>query len=114
MDSAQAQTQANQIAIAAAKGNFSLVRQLHEAGYVWDQQVCEYAAQNGHLDILKYAYENGCPFHFDLCVYKNIIMADHLATFKYITEHGIHYSLSDWFIRKFQKGKQCAITLPTV
>lgn len=27
----------------------------------WDEFVCQYAAKNGHLDCLRYAYTQGCP-----------------------------------------------------
>ena len=28
----------------------------------WDEETCESAAQKGHLDVLMYARENGCPW----------------------------------------------------
>lgn len=28
----------------------------------WDESTCTAAAQNGHLETLKYAHENGCPW----------------------------------------------------
>ena len=35
-------------------------------GYKWNLYTCIYAASNGHLDCLKYAHENGCPFLLDI------------------------------------------------
>lgn len=28
----------------------------------WDEWTCAFAALNGHLDVLKWARENGCPW----------------------------------------------------
>ncbi len=40
----------------------------HEKGYPWNEQICEWAASNGHLDCLQYAYENDCPMNeIDYC-----------------------------------------------
>ena len=30
-------------------------------GCPWDKWTCRAAAENGHLECLKYAHENGCP-----------------------------------------------------
>ena len=36
---------------------------LHENNMCpWDEEMCEYAAENGQLECLKYAHENGCPW----------------------------------------------------
>ena len=30
---------------------------------LWDNNTIQHAAENGHLECMKYAYENGCPWH---------------------------------------------------
>ena len=45
---------------AAAAGNLSKLKRLHRAGRPWDETTCYEAAINGHLECLRYAYENGC------------------------------------------------------
>ena len=32
-----------------------------------DEYACEYAAREGHLDVLKYLHENDCPWNFMAC-----------------------------------------------
>ena len=39
-----------------------MLKYAHENGCPWDELTCEWAASNGHLDVLKYAHENGCPW----------------------------------------------------
>ena len=34
---------------------------LRENNYPWGWRICEAAAEGGHLEVLKYAHENGCP-----------------------------------------------------
>ena len=46
---------------AAENGYLDVVKWARENGSKWDLDVCTYAALNGHLDVLKWARENGCP-----------------------------------------------------
>ena len=46
---------------AAKIGCLNLLRIAYRNGYQWDEKTSEVAAANGHLDCLKYAYENECP-----------------------------------------------------
>ena len=32
-----------------------------EKGCEWDEETCEYAAEGGHLEVLRWARANGCP-----------------------------------------------------
>ena len=53
---------------AAKIGCLNLLRIAYRNGYQWDEKTCEVAAANGHLDCLKYAYENECPMSYDTCI----------------------------------------------
>jgi len=41
---------------------------LHENECIWDKETCSSAAENGHLDCLKYLHENGCPWSKETCL----------------------------------------------
>ncbi len=53
---------------AACNGNFPEVQRLHAAGTPWSARTCAHAAFGHHLDILKWARENGCPWDRDECL----------------------------------------------
>ena len=45
---------------AASGGHLEVLKYLHEKGCPWNKKTCMYAASGGHLEVLKYAIENGC------------------------------------------------------
>ena len=47
-------------AAAAFKGHLPVLEYLHEAGCPWDENTTSCAASAGHLHCLKYAHERGC------------------------------------------------------
>ena len=47
---------------AAEGGHLECLKYAHENGCPWDEWTCSMAAFNGHLECLKYAHENGCPW----------------------------------------------------
>ncbi|CAB9503157.1 ankyrin repeat protein [Seminavis robusta] len=47
------------------------------------------AAQNGHLDVLKYAHDNGCPWHEYTCFYA--AMGGHYDILEYAHTHGCRW-----------------------
>ena len=47
---------------AAKYGHLECLKYAHENGCPWDEVTCSEAAENGHLECLKYAHENGCPW----------------------------------------------------
>ena len=54
-------------ASAAGNGHLDCLKYAHENGCPWDENTCAKAAINGHLDCLKYAHENGCPWDENTC-----------------------------------------------
>ena len=46
---------------AAENGHLECLKYAHEHGCPWDEWTCESAAEKGHLECLKYACAHGCP-----------------------------------------------------
>src|SRR3989338_2551940 len=52
----------------------------------WYPETTRYAAENGHLDCLKYTIEHGCPW--DPAITINAAANGNLDCLKYVVEHG--------------------------
>ena len=48
-------------------GHLDCLKYAHENGCQWNEDICSEVSKNGHLDCLKYAHENGCPWDEDTC-----------------------------------------------
>ena len=44
------------------RGHLDVLRWARENGCPWDEWTCSFAAHDGQLEVLKYARENGCPW----------------------------------------------------
>jgi hypothetical protein len=47
---------------AAKRGDLRMLQMLRQKGVPWSVDVCEWAAEGGHLELLKSAVRNGCPW----------------------------------------------------
>ena len=56
---------------------------------MWDEKTCSDAAYNGHLECLKYTYENGCPWNEWTC--SKAAENNHIECLKYARENGCPY-----------------------
>ena len=56
-------------ASAAENGHLDVLRWLRTKGCPWDECTCIAAAAYGHLDVLQWARENGCLWHDETCSY---------------------------------------------
>ena len=63
----------------------ALVRYAHEHG-PWDENTCDWAEMEGHLDCLKYAHEHGCPWDEQTCA--GAALSGQLECLQYAHEHG--------------------------
>lgn len=77
---------------AADRGSLKLLKLLRKNGYSWNASTYFIAAKNGHLDILQYLHENGCPrprtsFAIDMAVRNG-----HLEIVKYLHENGYSWN----------------------
>ena len=66
---------------AALNGHLDCLRYAHENGCPWDKRTCDNAAYYGHLECLKYAHENGCPWDEETC--EEAAKYGHLECLKY-------------------------------
>ena len=53
--------------LAARGGHLEVLKYLHENGCPWNEDTCWHAAEGGHLEVLKYAHEKGCPWDENTC-----------------------------------------------
>ena len=47
---------------AAEGGHLEMLKWARENGCPWDEDTCANAAKGGHLEVLKWARENDCPW----------------------------------------------------
>jgi len=52
-----------EIYFAAGNGHLEVLKYARSNGCPWNEEVCSYAACNGHLEILKWAKSEGCPYY---------------------------------------------------
>ena len=71
---------------AAENGHLDCLKYAHENGCPWDRRTTYYSAENGHLDCLKYAHENRCPW--DRRTTSWAAINDNLDCLKYAHENG--------------------------
>lgn len=72
--------------IAAKEGHLEMLKWAREEGCPWDQNTCRCAAERGHLEVLRWAKEQGCPWDKSTC--KFAARGGHLALLKWAREQG--------------------------
>ena len=72
---------------AARWGRLGVLQWLLVEGYdIWNEDICWSAAQGGHLHVLKWAREHGCPWGIDLCA--EAADNGHLDVLEWARAHG--------------------------
>lgn len=69
---------------AAMFGHLHIIQHLHAAGIHWDRRMPFYAAKNGHLPIIEYAYDNKCPLLLDELSHWTVSQYGHLHILKFM------------------------------
>jgi len=54
---------------AAQRGHLEVLKWARENGCPWYEKTCAYAAAGGHLEVLKWARANGCPWDERTCTH---------------------------------------------
>jgi hypothetical protein len=70
----------------AENGYLELLKWARENGCDWDWWTCAYAAKGGHLDVLKWVRQNGCDWDEWTCIYA--AKGGHLEVLKWARESG--------------------------
>ena len=71
---------------AAENGYLDCLKYANENGCQWNKYTCRNAAKNGHIECLKYAYENSYPWDKKTC--KHAALNGYLNCLKYAHENG--------------------------
>jgi hypothetical protein len=83
----------------------------YQCGCPWEEDICEIAALEGHLDCLRYAHENGCPWG---ATCRAAVMSGSLCCLKYAIEKGcfvdvraLYLSMTSQLIDRNVHHKHC-------
>ena len=71
---------------AAEHGHLDVLKWARDNGCPWDEKTCYRAAKHGHLEVLKWARENGCPWNEGTCA--GAAEGGHLEMLKWARENG--------------------------
>ena len=55
--------------MAAKNGWLDLLKWVRQNGCEWNSHVCSNAAHSGHLEVLKWARQNGCEWNRNVCMF---------------------------------------------
>src|SRR5690606_2355299 len=77
-------------ASAAENGHLEMLQYLHENGCPWDREAFSNAVKNGHLQVVQYLHENGCPW--DDKVSDFAVEEGHLQVLQYLHDNGFPWS----------------------
>ncbi len=82
---------------AAMSGNLGMLKYLRSKGFAWDGTLYRDAAEKGHVHIMQYAYENGCPIAYE---------PNHYWTAAY----GGHINVLDWLVSIDYPWEPCMLS----
>lgn len=85
-------------AAAAQGGHLEVLKWARENGCQWDKCTCANAAGGGHLAVLVWARENGCKW--DSCTCWSAARGGHLEVLKWARENGCEWN--SWLMKKWQ------------
>lgn len=76
----------NAVYYAAENGHLDIVKYLHEIGCPWNNHTYYCAVTGGNLEIIKYLHENDCPWSESTC--SNAVYHGHMEILKYLHDNG--------------------------
>ena len=70
----------------ALRGHLEVLQWARQNGCPWDELTCAYAAAGGHLEVLQWARQNGCPWDQSTCVWA--ASGGHLEVLQWARQNG--------------------------
>jgi len=70
----------------AQDGDLEGLKAARQNGCPWDERTCASAAQGGHLPVLQWARQNGCPWDAETCSYA--AFRGHLPVLQWARQNG--------------------------
>ncbi|KAK3266561.1 hypothetical protein CYMTET_24824 [Cymbomonas tetramitiformis] len=77
---------------AAGGGHLKVLQWVREHGCPWDANTCHYAAEGGHPEVLRWAHEHGCPWDASTCT--AAAGGGHLKVLQWAREHSCPWDAS--------------------
>ena len=71
---------------AARDGHLEVLKWARRNGCPWDEKTCAEAARGGHLEVLRWARENGCPWDEMTCA--RAANGGHLEVLQWLRQNG--------------------------
>lgn len=82
----------NACRLAARGGHLCVLQWLRQNGCPWDQRACHEAAGEGHLMILRFLHQNECPWDEDTC--SSAARGGHLCVIQWLRGSGCPWDVS--------------------
>mmetsp|Transcript_7564 Transcript_7564/g.15699 ORF Transcript_7564/g.15699 Transcript_7564/m.15699 type:complete len:142 (-) Transcript_7564:46-471(-) len=67
-------------------GHLEILQWVREEGCPWDDRICWRAARFGHLEVLQWLWEEECPWNKDVCVWA--AQGTHPGVLQWLREEG--------------------------
>ena len=63
-------------------------------GCPWNEGTCNWAAYEGHLEVLQWAHQNGCPWNQSTCT--SAVKKGHLEVLQWARRNGCPWDEQTW------------------
>lgn len=93
-------------AAAAGGGHLEVLQYLYENGCPWNEYTCKFAAEGGHLDVLRWCRSKDCPWDEDVCAFA--AEEGHVDVLHWAVMNGCPW---DKRVRDFMPGGTCSTSM---
>lgn len=92
---------------AARGGHLEVLKWLREKGCPWDEEVCAAAARGGHIETLRYLRDNGCPWDEGTC--NLAAVGGHLSVLEFARDRGCPWSQDTYHAAKSSRHAKAVL-----